>query len=147
MKTLLASSAIVAAMSVASMASAATVTAYETTVIAPGADFGTFTLTAPTTITVAVDVSSTTPYLFGIVGPASFSTSQFLTSDFSGSYAVAAGDYSVSFSMFGFGPTGDFSVTYEVADVPTIPLPAAAPLLLAALGGLGFAARRKKKAA
>ncbi|MBC7139195.1 MAG: VPLPA-CTERM sorting domain-containing protein [Defluviimonas sp.] len=46
--------------------------------------------------------------------------------------------------MFGVGTTGDFSVTYEAA---TVPLPAAAPLLLAALGGLGFAARRKKKAA
>jgi hypothetical protein len=49
--------------------------------------------------------------------------------------------------MFGVGTTGVFSVTYEIADTPTVPLPAAAPLLLAAIGGLGVAARRKKKAA
>lgn len=36
-------------------------------------------------------------------------------------------------------------ITYE-SDISPVPLPAAAPLLLAALGGLGMAARRRRRA-
>ncbi|SFI63818.1 VPLPA-CTERM sorting domain-containing protein [Celeribacter neptunius] len=64
----------------------------------------------------------------------------------SGEYLLAAGDYSITVQGDGAGglPAGFYT---RLDSVSAVPLPAAAPLLLAALGGLGFARRRKNKAA
>ncbi|MCR8724068.1 VPLPA-CTERM sorting domain-containing protein [Frigidibacter sp. ROC022] len=55
----------------------------------------------------------------------------------------------VSSATFAFGGTSEqqFYIQSAVVTAATVPLPAAAPMLLMALGGFGFAARRKRKQA
>jgi hypothetical protein len=63
-----------------------------------------------------------------------------------GSGCFNDGAESIGFTP-GFGAIGQaYSGVQSIASVAAIPLPAALPLLLVALGGLGFAGRRRKDA-
>ena len=53
----------------------------------------------------------------------------------------------VSDGAFGFYNFSQIDADYSLDAVTPVPVPAALPLLLAGLGGLGFVARRKRKAA
>lgn len=62
-----------------------------------------------------------------------------------GSGFFLAGDNVLSFDVEDSGGAAAFRASVSVsADIATIPLPAALPLFLAALGGLGFAAHRRQ---
>ncbi|WP_299356612.1 VPLPA-CTERM sorting domain-containing protein [uncultured Shimia sp.] len=45
----------------------------------------------------------------------------------------------------GFGSSVTTGITFVGNDIAPIPLPAAAPMLLAGIGAIGFAGRRRKK--
>ena len=72
-----------------------------------------------------------------------------------GNYSIAAGTGKVTLtglgaaSMFWFTSTTDArpQIYLDTLTFSSVPVPAALPLLLAGLGGLGFMARRKRKAA
>jgi hypothetical protein len=66
---------------------------------------------------------------------------QFGTSDLSRVYSFSAGATTGSANQ-SYG----IATQFDVGPLAPVPLPAAFPLLLAALGGLGFAARRRKTA-
>lgn len=59
-------------------------------------------------------------------------------------YSNTTADQNWTTGNIGVGDVFAISVTYNVPDVAPVPLPAAAPLLLAALGGIGLMRRRKR---
>ncbi len=59
---------------------------------------------------------------------------------------LGQGIYDIKLSIFTVNSELLGSSAITISTVPAVPLPAALPLLLAALGGLGFAARRRKAA-
>jgi len=59
---------------------------------------------------------------------------------------LGAGIFDFKMTAFSFGGV-ELASTKMTVNVAPIPVPAALPLLLAGLGGLGLAARRKRKAA
>ena len=70
-----------------------------------------------------------------------------------GSYVLAIGNWrfsesaarlGINDSMF-FGLFANYEITVTTPDTATVPLPASVPLLIAGLGILGFAGRRKRK--
>jgi len=70
-----------------------------------------------------------------------------------GSYVLAIGNWrfsesearsGINDSMF-FGSFANYRITVTTPDTATVPLPASVPLLMAGLGILGFAGRRKRK--
>jgi hypothetical protein len=111
------------------------VTAFTLTFNSPNAanlNGSTWTFTAP-------DGSITGPVNF-VAGPLG---TGFVASAAIPTFLVAVGeDFTIAFNLISPGTSGSFSFT-----VAPVPLPAAGWMLLAALGGLGVAARRQRAAA
>lgn len=64
----------------------------------------------------------------------------------SGEYLLTAGNYTIAIEGDGAGgiPAGFYARLDSVSGLSAVPLPASAPLLIAALGGLGIARRKRK---
>lgn len=95
-----------------------------------------FPVTASTTIT-----GSETPgaafYAPGMIDVLSFTTTSFGGSGFGGDITISqATDAGIS-----------FKITYEYQEVSEVPLPAAAPLMMAGMGLFGFISSRRRKRA
>ena len=129
-----------AALTVASSAWAVTV---QTLTVNTGFGAGatSFTLAEDTTYSFSTDVGGCSIVLFsGFSGPVA-AGAETLTAD------LVAGDYIAFILNPSYaGTTVEFTIETEDS-APAVPLPASAPLLALGLGGLGYAARRKAKAA
>ena len=134
--------AAVAALALSASAAYAATVDTLTVALSSGAGSANFSLAAAGEYTFTV---SDTPFFLSLFnspavpGPALAAGTAPLTT------TLSAGSYSAF--LFGPGFQGS-SVTLTISSVDAaVPLPAAAPLLLAAFGGLGFAARRKARKA
>ncbi|MGH1426202.1 MAG: VPLPA-CTERM sorting domain-containing protein [Pseudooceanicola sp.] len=110
-------------------------------------DSFTFSVLGDFTVDVATSNGDDALYLLYRIVPFSFLASGGPGIDLFGTNG--AGTYSVTLVGNGNEGKGTYEISINVGatQMPAVPLPAAAPLLLAGLGGLGVFARRKRRAA